>query len=57
MPIVIDVVFAAFKDGLFRCSHFLSFSSSAFNDFVISSMLLETYAKLVSSAYMLTLES
>ena len=56
VPIVIEVVFATFKGSLFPRSHSLRYSSSAFMDKVISSILLEVYAKLVSSAYMVTFE-
>ena len=57
MPIIIDVVFATFTVSLFQCSHFLMVSSSAFMDFDISSLLMEAYTKLVSSAYMVNFES
>ena len=56
VPIIIDVVLVTFKVSLFPCSHFLRFSSSVFMDCVISSILLEAYAKLVSSAYIVTFE-
>ena len=57
MVVDIDVVLVTFKVSLFPYIHFLRFSSSVFMDFVISSILLDAYAQLVSSAYMVTLES
>ena len=56
VPIIIDVVFAIFQVSLLPCSHFIRFSKSLFMEFVLSSILLKSYAELVSSAKMVTFE-
>ena len=52
----IDVLLAAFKDNLLRCSPALRFSNSVVIALVLSLIIFAECARLVFSAYIVTVE-